>query len=270
MIWIYTAQGLVGHDLVSYLSSQLSPDTLYNVSETNPTAPCVSPTEGISWLQHHADEVEFCLFLATDKSAWKENHTESTQAAFKQIWRQCVQHEIPFIYLTSYETYSQQEQPWNDNELTLPELSPSSAFGRSCHELDSWVNRQTKKPYFWAGLKLAEVYRFTDEGSLLLDANLVPSSEFDYIPLIALGDISPIVWYLMRSRKGSGLYNITSPEYLVTSSLHRVPEIRRMDRIFSMNYQKLRNLPFTLRLSSFVAGQKTGLSLAGQKALLTR
>lgn len=253
MIWIYAAHGLIGQALVSYLADQLSPETLYLVAETNPSAAEVSSAEGISWLQRHAHEVEFCLFLANEKSTWLVQNSQSSQAAFKQIWRQCVQHAIPFLYFSSYETYSPEGQPWHDNELSLSELSPVSPFGQACHALDAWVNQQPKKPYYWASLKLAEVYEMKEGEVRFSSPHLLPSADFPYVPLIHLQDVVQVIWFFMRSRKVSGLFNTTSSEYLVSSSLGKTLDIRRMDRFCSMNHQKLRNVSSALRFRSVVS-----------------
>lgn len=241
MIWIYSCQGPLSRSVISFLSDKLNPTSLHLVSDLSNSPDYSSAPEGITWLQQHADEVEFCLFLGLEKATWTPNQADQLPSYFKQVWRQCVQHDIPFLYFSTYETYGGQETPWNDNELTLQELTPISSFGKACHTLDQWVIQQSKKPYYWAGLKLAEIYHDQPLFFNLASPSTAPTNEMPYIPLLSEGDAIDIVWYFMRSRKISGLFNITSSEYWVGQSDMNHPDIRRMDRHCSMNYQKLRN-----------------------------
>lgn len=250
MIWIYTCQGPFSRAVVSYLTDKLSTSSFYLVSDHSEAHGIQPISEGIHWLQHRAEEVEFCLFLGPERSIWSPEQQDSVQSYFKQVWRQSVLHDIPFLYLSSYETYAGQDTPWNDNELTLQELNPPTMFGKACHSFDQWVVSQPKKPYFWAGLKLAELYTGESDSIALAASAHVPN--LDMIPLISVSHATDILWYFMRSRKTSGLFNVTSTDYLVQSKTMDLKEVRRMDHSCAMNFQKLRNAYPQLSMKSIV------------------
>lgn len=76
----------------------------------------------------------------------------------KEVFRLCVEFGLPLIYASSAATYGLGEHRYLDSHLLVPKLQPLDPYGKSKNDFDHWVLEQESNPFFWAGLKLFNVY----------------------------------------------------------------------------------------------------------------
>lgn len=188
----------------------------------------------IPWLDSHYPRVEFIFHFGTDQEVSgidEINHQVFNFENFKVIWESCVAYQIPLIYASSAETYGMGELGFDDDEKLIAKLQPVSPLGRFKHAFDKWAISEQKKPFYWAGLKLFEVYgphedHITRQASFVLKAyheikrtgklNLtVPDqsgkTHGQFIrDLIHVDDVAEVCYFLMHLRKYSGIYNLGS------------------------------------------------------------
>ncbi|MBE1724279.1 ADP-glyceromanno-heptose 6-epimerase [Bombella apis] len=90
---------------------------------------------------------------------WQSNVTLS-----QQLWRWCVEHEVPFLYASSAATYGAADRPelFADGLDSIDGLQPLNLYGWSKQAFDLWVKRTVEAgeptPPQWAGLKFFNVY----------------------------------------------------------------------------------------------------------------
>lgn len=186
------------------------------------------------WFDHNSEEVEFVFHIGAitdtaefDKELlWKLN-TDFT----KKIWRKCVRYQVPMVYASSAATYGLGELSYNDQEEIIADLKPLNPYGESKNEFDKWALNQTKKPFFWAGLKFFNVYGPNEYhknrmASVVMHAfnqiqktqkmKLFRSHNPDFKDgeqmrdFIYVKDLLEACIFLMHHRKNSGIYNLGS------------------------------------------------------------
>jgi ADP-L-glycero-D-manno-heptose-6-epimerase len=159
---------------------------------------------------------------------WKLN-TDYT----KEIWKRCVDYQIPLVYASSAATYGLGEFGYKDDESLIPQLVPLNPYGDSKNEFDKWALKESEKPFFWAGLKFFNVYgpgeshkgrmasvvwhaynQIKDTGAMKLFRSHNPKykdgeqmRDFVYVE-----DVCEVMFWLMNHRKDSGIYNMGSGE----------------------------------------------------------
>ena len=147
----------------------------------------------------------------------------------KTIWNICTEFGLPFVYASSAATYGLGEHGYDDDESKIPMLKPLNPYGDSKNDFDNWALKQTKKPYFWAGLKFFNVYgpnenhkgrmasvishtfnQIRETGSMKLFQSHNPEfkdgeqmRDFVYIK-----DVVSVLYFMMHHRKDSGIYNL--------------------------------------------------------------
>ncbi|MEJ2004805.1 MAG: ADP-glyceromanno-heptose 6-epimerase, partial [Cyclobacteriaceae bacterium] len=186
----------------------------------------------IPWLDENAEEVEFIFHIGAktdttlfDKELLKRLNTDYS----KEIWKRCVDRQIPLVYASSAATYGLGEHGYKDNEETIPLLKPLNPYGQSKQDFDLWVLSQEKKPFFWAGLKFFNVYgpneyhkgrmasvvwhaynQISETGGMKLFRSHNPDykdgeQKRDFIDV---DDVVDVCVWLMHHRKNSGIYNL--------------------------------------------------------------
>jgi ADP-L-glycero-D-manno-heptose 6-epimerase len=186
------------------------------------------------WLDQNYQEVEFIFHIGA-----RTDTTEFDKAIFdrlnlnysKEIWKRCVDYQIPLVYASSAATYGSGEQGYEDNESEIDQLQPLNPYGASKNEFDKWALAQEKKPFFWAGLKFFNVYGPNEYhkgrmASVIFHAyrqiqqtdgmKLFRSHNPDYKDgeqmrdFVYVKDVVNVCYFLMRHRQHSGIYNLGS------------------------------------------------------------
>lgn len=184
----------------------------------------------LEWFKNNASEVSFIFHLGA-----RTDTTETDKAIFdklnlnysKEIFSICAKHQIPLIYASSAATYGNGELGYND-EASIENLQPLNEYGWSKHHFDLWVNEQSLRPPFYAGLKFFNVYGPGENhkgrmASVIYHAyhqilktggmKLFQSHHPDYKDgeqmrdFIMVDDVVNICYYLYQTQPESGLYN---------------------------------------------------------------
>lgn len=158
------------------------------------------------WLDQHHQEVEFIFHLDTNRKSTDNQYIGHNNISYdfnKIIWQKCIDYQIPLLF--TLETLNQSKDAESD---------------RSFKE---WVITQEKQPFFWAGLKLPEVYGPNEyykgqQASIVYrkyqqwknaDAEKkIPVENHPPRALLYIKDLLDICFYLIHHRKDSGMYSL--------------------------------------------------------------
>lgn len=184
------------------------------------------------WLDDKYEEVEFIFHLGAraDSTEYNQDVLRLLNLDYsKQVWNACCEYQIPLVYASSAATYGAGTLGYDDEEAMLPLLKPLNPYSQAKHEFDKWALTQTAKPFFWAGLKLFDVYgpneyhkgrlasvvqhaytQIKQKGSVALFRSPNPDyadgeqlRDFVYVK-----DVVEVCLFLMQHRKNSGIYNL--------------------------------------------------------------
>ncbi len=187
-----------------------------------------------SWLDDNYEEVEFIFHIGatTDTAEFDKELLWKTNTGYTmEIWKKCINYQIPMVYASSAATYGLGELGYLDDENAISELKPLNPYGESKNEFDKWALKQNKTPFFWAGLKFFNVYgpneyhkgrmasvimhayhQIKETGAMKLFRSHNPSfkdgeqmRDFVYVK-----DVVEVCIFLMHHRKDSGIYNVGS------------------------------------------------------------
>lgn len=208
----------------------------------------------MSWLDANEKRVQFIFHLGarTDTTEFNKAIFDELNVRFsKEVWERCVRYGIPLVYASSAATYGGGELGYSDEDDGLPErLKPLNPYGESKNEFDRWALKQSKAPYFWAGLKFFNVYGPNEYhkgrmASVVFHAfnqiqagggmKLFRSHRPDYKDgeqlrdFVYVKDLCNVCLFLMEHRKDSGLYNLGSGKARTFLDLARAT-FKAMDR----------------------------------------
>ena len=184
------------------------------------------------WFDDHRVNIEFVIHLGA-----RTDTTEFNYKVFQQlnvdytinIWKRCVEYQIPLIYASSAATYGMGELGYDDRHDIVFELKPLNPYGHSKNEIDKYILSQEKQPPFWAGLKFFNVYGPNEfhkgkMASVILHAfrqiketgtvKLFRSHNPNYMDgqqlrdFVYVKDVAKVILWLMRHQPESGLYNV--------------------------------------------------------------
>lgn len=187
-----------------------------------------------NWLKSNQRFVQFVFHIGA-----RTDTTEFDKAIFdklnlnysKEIWNICVEFGLPLVYASSAATYGLGEFGYEDNHEIVDQLKPLNPYGDSKNDFDKWALRQSRKPYFWAGLKFFNVYGPNEYhkgrmASVIFHAfrqikangqvKLFRSHHPDYVDggqlrdFVYVKDVVKVCCFLMQHRKNSGIYNLGS------------------------------------------------------------
>lgn len=188
----------------------------------------------LTWLDTHHEHVEFVFHLGarTDTTEFDLDLLHRLNTFYSQdVWRKCVDYQLPLVYASSAATYGLGELGYDDDEQLIPQLKPLNPYGLSKQEFDVWAIAQPTKPFFWAGLKFFNVYGPNEYhkgrmASVVWHAynqikktggmNLFRSHNPQYRDgeqmrdFIYVKDVAQVCSFLMHHRKDSGIYNLGS------------------------------------------------------------
>lgn len=194
----------------------------------------VERTDFFNWLDRNHQEVEFIYHLGarTDTTEFDKNIFDQLNLNYsKDIWRKCIDYQIPLVYASSAATYGLGELGYEDIEDNIPKLKPLNPYGESKNEFDKWVLQQDVRPFFWAGLKFFNVYGPNEYhkgrmASVIFHAyhqikatgkmKLFRSHRPDFRDgeqqrdFVYVKDVVEVCMFLMHHRKDAGIYNLGS------------------------------------------------------------
>ena len=244
MIVVTGAAGFIASNMVDKLNAEnfndiVVVDKFDNPAKNKNLEGCkykekVDRNEFFDWLDANYEEVEFIFHMGArtdtaefDRELLWQLNTDYT----KEIWKRCVDYQIPLVYASSAATYGLGEHGYVDDESQIHKLKPLNPYGESKNEFDKWALAQEKKPFFWVGLKFFNVYgpkenhkgrmasvvwhahnQIKETGGMKLFRSHNPDykdgeqkRDFVYVK-----DVCDVMYWLMHHRKDSGIYNMGS------------------------------------------------------------
>lgn len=124
-----------------------------------------------NWLELHEPKIEIVIHLGarTDTTEFDYAiHQELNVEYSQNVWRYCVQNNVPLIYASSAATYGAGEHGYNDDHDIFEKLKPLNPYGVSKNEFDKWALHEASPQPFpegegaappcWTGLKFFNVY----------------------------------------------------------------------------------------------------------------
>lgn len=242
MIVVTGAAGFIGSCLISKLNNEGYTDLVlvddFSKEEKLPNytnkkyKELVDRKHLFTWLLTNNFDVDFVFHIGarTDTTEFnKDIFDELNERYSEMIWISCVQYEIPLIYASSAATYGLGEHGYSDSHDLIPLLKPLNPYGESKNNFDNWVLTREEEPPFWAGVKFFNVYGPNEYhkgrmASVVYHAhkqiaetsamNLFRSHNSEYKDgmqlrdFIYVKDVVDILFFLMRTQKESGIYNI--------------------------------------------------------------
>lgn len=242
MIVVTGAAGFIGSNMVAKLNSEnfkdiVIVDDFSNASknrnfESKIYSQKVDRNEFLTWIDLNHHFIQFIIHIGarTDTAEFKWEVLEKLNLEYtKDVWQKCVLYGLPLIYASSAATYGLGEHGYSDDHQVVEKLQPLNPYGKSKNEFDKWALQQEKKPYFWAGLKFFNVYgpnefhkgrmasvifhaynQIRETGKMKLFRSHRPDfkdgeqlRDFIYVK-----DVVDVIFFLMESRKNSGIYNL--------------------------------------------------------------
>jgi len=244
MIVVTGAAGFIASNMVDKLNAEnfndiVVVDKFDNPAKNKNLEGCkykekVDRNEFFDWLDANYEEVEFIFHMGArtdtaefDRELLWQLNTDYT----KEIWKRCVDYQIPLVYASSAATYGLGEHGYVDDESQIHKLKPLNPYGESKNEFDKWALAQEKKPFFWVGLKFFNVYgpKENHKGRMASvvwhaynqiketgEMKLFRSHNPDYKDgeqkrdFVYVKDVCDVMYWLMHHRKDSGIYNMGS------------------------------------------------------------
>ncbi|HTH54412.1 MAG TPA: ADP-glyceromanno-heptose 6-epimerase [Cyclobacteriaceae bacterium] len=244
MIVVTGAAGFIGSCLVKRLNRDnfnniIAVDKFGDAAKMNNLASAkikeyVDREEFMPWLDKNNELVDFIFHIGakTDTSEFDTVLLNKMNTQYtKDIWKRCIQYQIPLVYASSAATYGLGEVGYDDDESKISSLKPLNPYGQSKQDFDLWALQQKEKPFFWAGLKFFNVYGpneyhkgrmasviwhafnqigKTDKMKLFRSHNPRFKDGEQMRDFVYVKDVVEVCVFLMHHRRNSGIYNLGS------------------------------------------------------------
>ena len=233
-------------------------DKIPNYSERKYTEK-VDRDEFFRWLDHNHQFVQFIVHLGarTDTTEFDKSVFDRLNFGYSvKVWEACVKHGLPLIYASSAATYGDGKQGYNDDHELIPALKALNPYGESKNEFDKWALVQSRKPFFWAGIKFFNVFgpneyhkgrmasvvyhtynQIRETGKMKLFRSHRPDfkdgeQKRDFIYVM---DTVEVMLAMMKTRKHPGIYNLGTGQARTFNDL-ATTVFRAMDLESSIEY----------------------------------
>ena len=227
----------------------------------------ISPEQVFEWLEFNRQHIDMVYHLGGKASTVEKNIdliVKNNFALSLKLWRWCNARGIRLVYASSYSTYGNGQQGFND-DISLPymnSLRPMNGYGWSKHLFDMHVagalaRGEVNTPQ-WVGLKLFNVYgpneyHKEDQKSVISGIALhaiqggIVRLFRSYNPqypdggqkrdVVYVGDVVKVMLWMLDNPKISGLYNVGTGQAAtfndmagaIFSALGRAPNIHYID-----------------------------------------
>ena len=179
-------------------------------------------------------QIDFVIHLGarTDTTEMDYSIHEHLNLNYSKImWEYCTKNNVPIIYASSAATYGNGEFGYDDNHEVIEKLVPLNPYGVSKNEFDKFAIKETTTPPNWYGLKFFNVYgpnenhkgrmasvvyhafhQIKKTGSLKLFRSHNPNYQDgeQMRDFIYVFDLVNVIFWLMKEKPGSGIYNLGS------------------------------------------------------------
>jgi len=233
-------------------------DKIPNYSERKYTEK-VDRDEFFRWLDHNHQFVQFIVHLGarTDTTEFDKSVFDRLNFGYSvKVWEACVKHGLPLIYASSAATYGDGKQGYNDDHELIPALKALNPYGESKNEFDKWALVQSRKPFFWTGIKFFNVFgpneyhkgrmasvvyhtynQIRETGKMKLFRSHRPDfkdgeQKRDFIYVM---DTVEVMLAMMKTRKHPGIYNLGTGQARTFNDL-ATTVFRAMDLESSIEY----------------------------------
>lgn len=242
MIIVTGAAGFIGSNLISKLNNENYNDIVitddFSKTEKHKNFKGKKYSEEVhrndlfDFIKKNQKFIQFIFHIGarTDTAEFDKSVLDKLNLNYtKEVWKLCVKFGIPLVYASSAATYGAGENGYSDSHEIIEKLKPLNPYGESKNDFDKWALSQKKKPYFWAGIKFFNVYganeyhknrmasvifhaynQIKKTGGMKLFRSHNPNykngeqlRDFVYVK-----DVTDILFFLMKYRKNSGIYNL--------------------------------------------------------------
>lgn len=242
MIIVTGAAGFIGSNLVTKLNDEGFKDIIlvddFSNLDKNKNIEGKIYSEKIErnvffeWFLENHQFMQFVFHIGarTDTAEFDKEVFDSLNLNYsKKVFQLCTEYGIPLIYASSAATYGMGEFGYSDEHGIIEKLVPLNPYGESKNDFDKWVLVQDEMPYFWTGIKFFNVYGPNEYhksrmASVILHAfnqikktggmklfkshnskfkNGEQTRDFIYVK-----DLVNALFYLMKNREMSGIYNL--------------------------------------------------------------